>query len=99
MLEIEIHEDAENELKAAATFYEERERDLGLSFLRRLRQTFDDIITQPNAGTIVVNDIRRRLLRQFPYSVVYRVESQRIFVLAVAHWSRKPGYWKKRAKE
>jgi hypothetical protein len=39
MLEIEIHEDAENELKAAATFYEERERDLGLSSLRRLRQT------------------------------------------------------------
>jgi plasmid stabilization system protein ParE len=99
MLEIEIHEDAENELKAAATFYEERERDLGLSFLRRLRQTFDDIITQPYAGTIVVNDIRRRLLRQFPYSVVYRIESQRIVVLAVAHWSREPGYWKQRAKE
>ena len=47
MLEIDIHEDAENELKAAAIFYEERERDLGLSFLRHLRLTLDDIITQP----------------------------------------------------
>ena len=99
MLEIEIHEDAENEFKAAATFYEEREPGLGLSFLQRLRQAFDAIVDQPHAGTIVVNDIRRRLLRQFPYSVVYRVEDQRIFVLAVAHWSRRPGYWKKREKQ
>lgn len=98
MLEIEIHEDAENELKAAAAFYEEQERGLGLSFLKRLRQTLDFIVDQPQAGTIVLNDIRRRLLRQFPYSIVYRVESERVFVLAVAHWSRKPGYWKKRGK-
>jgi plasmid stabilization system protein ParE len=99
MLEVEIHEDAENELKAAATFYEERERGLGLSFLQRFSQTLDEIVTQPLAGTIVINDIRRRLLRQFPYSLVYRIESQRIFILAVSHWSRKPGYWKKRGKQ
>ena len=97
MLEIGIHEDAEEELKAAAIFYESRERGLGEDFLQRVSQVFDAVIDHPFAGQIVTGEIRRRLVRQFPYSIVYRVENGRIFVLAVAHWSRRPGYWKRRS--
>jgi len=96
MPEIEIHEDADEELKATALFYESRESGLGEDFLQRINQAFDAIVDQPFAGQPIILDIRRRLVRQFPYSVVYRVDADRIFVLAVAHWSRRPGYWKKR---
>src|SRR5215467_4107538 len=96
MLEIEVHEHADEELKAAAIFYETREAGLGDSFLHRVTETFESIIAHPSAGTIVTGEIRRRLLRQFPYSIVYRIQTERIVIIAVAHWSRKPGYWKER---
>jgi plasmid stabilization system protein ParE len=95
MLEIEVHEHADEELKAAAIFYETREAGLGDNFLSRVTEAFESIIAQPSAGTIITGEIRRRLLRQFPYSV-YRIETDRIVIIAVAHWSRRPGYWKER---
>jgi toxin ParE1/3/4 len=39
---------------------------------------------------------RKFLLRQFPYTLVYRVQGEVITVIAVAHQSRQPGYWAKR---
>ncbi|MBA3346286.1 MAG: type II toxin-antitoxin system RelE/ParE family toxin [Gemmatimonadales bacterium] len=36
-------------------------------------------------------------LRRFPYSLLYRIETDRIYVLAVMHHRRRPGYWTDRA--
>jgi hypothetical protein len=41
-------------------------------------------------------DIRRGLLRRFPYSVVYEVLPDEVIILAVAHTSRRPRFWIKR---
>jgi hypothetical protein len=38
----------------------------------------------------------RYVMKRFPFVVVYRVTTDRIEIIAVAHGSRKPGYWKKR---
>ena len=97
MLEIAVHEDADEELKAAASFYESREMGLGQLFLQRIADGFALIQDQPFAGSPLSADIRRLLVRQFPYSLVYRVEKDSIFILAVAHWHRRPGYWRTRA--
>ena len=98
MLEITLHEDADEEFKAAIRFYESREPGLGQSFLERISEGFELILANPLASRILFNDFHRHLIRQFPYSIVYRVEGDRVFVLAVAHWSRKPGYWKQRTE-
>ena len=39
---------------------------------------------------------RRINLKVFPFYLAYVTEGELIWVLAVAHVSRKPGYWKKR---
>jgi plasmid stabilization system protein ParE len=96
MPEIDLHEGADEELKAAITFYESRQTGLGDAFLKRVSECFELIIAQPLAGQILSKSFRRLLVRQFPYSIVYRVESDRIFVLAVANWSRRPDYWRAR---
>jgi len=97
MLEIVVHEDADEEFKAAAIFYESRQTGLGEVFLDRVAEGFDSILAQPLAGPLLFDDFRRRFTRQFPYSIVYRLESDRVFVIAVAHWSRRPEYWKARS--
>ena len=96
MPEVTLHEGADEEFKAAAVFYESRRPGLGELFVQRVVEGFDAILTHPLSGQIVFDEFRRHLIRQFPYSVVYRIEDEHTFVLAVAHWSRRPGYWKTR---
>ncbi len=38
-------------------------------------------------------DIRRLVLRRFPYKLLYTVQADHVFVVAVAHQHRNPGYW------
>ena len=97
MLEMKLHEEADEELKAAAVFYELRLTGLGENFLARVSESLDLISTNPLAGHLWFDDYRRILTRQFPYSLVYRVEGDRVYVIAVAHWSRRPDYWKERS--
>lgn len=37
--------------------------------------------------------VRRCLVRRFPYGVLYARESDRLYILAIMHTKRKPGYW------
>jgi plasmid stabilization system protein ParE len=54
------------------------------------------LLRLPELGTPGVRNTRSMPLRRYPYSVHYRVEPGLIRILAVAHHSRRPGYWKKR---
>lgn len=50
----------------------------------------------PKASPVVSGTVRRCLLTRFPYRLVYRVEGEKIVIYAVAHQSRRPGYWRTR---
>jgi len=39
---------------------------------------------------------RRRLLRRFPYGILYKEEESQIVIVAVMHLRRRPGYWRNR---
>jgi toxin ParE1/3/4 len=95
MHEIVVHETAEDELIAAALFYESRELDLGKEFLDELSQSFSRIAEQPLSYSIYFDEYRRYLMRRFPYGV-YRIQGQQALVFAVAHVRRRPGYWRDR---
>ena len=77
-----FHEEAGVEVNEAATYYEERMPGLGVLFLGEAVQT---ILAHPEASQLVGSEVRRYLVRRFPYSLLYVVESDRIRVLAVAH--------------
>jgi len=44
------------------------------------------------------DDHRFAILRRYPYSLVYQLYSQQVFVVAVAHSSRSAGYWRGRKR-
>jgi plasmid stabilization system protein ParE len=96
MHEIVVHESAEEELNAAAVFYESRETDLGKEFLEELSLCFRRIREHPFSYSLHFDEYRRYLMGRFPYGVVYRVEGQQVLVFAVAHLRRRPGYWRDR---
>jgi len=96
MYEIVVHESADDELTAAAVFYELRETDLGTEFLEELSQGFQRIRENPRFYGIHFDEYRSYLMDRFPYSVFYRIDGQQILVFAVAHMRRRPGYWRAR---
>lgn len=96
MLEIIVHQEADEEIKAAAIYYESLQPGLGEAFLQELTEGFAQVQKNPLAWEIFDDPIRRYLLRRFPYGIVYRLAPDQILILAVMHLRRKPGYWQER---
>jgi plasmid stabilization system protein ParE len=67
-----------------------------VAFEQELRSALRQVREFPESGSPQTAGTRRLVLREFPYSIVYRVEPDVVTVFAVAHTSRRPGYWRGR---
>jgi plasmid stabilization system protein ParE len=65
-------------------------------FVTELERALLHIAEAPERWPVVESGRRRFVLRRFPFSIVYRVQSGQVEVLAVAHGRRRPGYWRDR---
>lgn len=95
-LVLEYLEEAVIEAAAAARWYAERSETAAAGFTAELDAAEAAITRLPHAWPSYEHGTRRYLLRRYPFGVVYRVEPDRILVVAVAHGSRRPGYWANR---
>jgi hypothetical protein len=91
-----FHPEAEAEFLDAIEYYEGCKLGLGYEFAIEVHSTIENILSYPNAWTILEDDIRRCQVRRFPYGIVYSQDGDVIFVLAVMHLHRDPDYWKNR---
>jgi len=78
----EFHRLAERELNEAAQYYDGEEP-----------RCLQSIEAQPEAGVILRGSVRRRLLRRFPYALLYKIQPSGIRILAVMNLKRRPTYW------
>ena len=92
-----IRPEAEAELAEAYAWYGQQRPSLGDEFLLRLDACLSTIQSNPVLHPIVHRDIRRALLRRFPYGVFYVLGEDRITVLAILHLSRDPTRWMDRS--
>jgi plasmid stabilization system protein ParE len=88
---------AEAEIVEAVDWYEERSPGLSLDFTDELATVIRRIRENAQQFPIVHKDLRRALLRRFPYGVFFREKSGEIHVLACLHASRNPRRWRSRA--
>jgi plasmid stabilization system protein ParE len=93
---VEFHPAAQDEFISAAQFYERQTEGLGLDFIRTVQHTYERLIEAPASGPRFGRQLRRVLVPKFPYGLLYRVETERIYVIAVMHLHRRPGYWRSR---
>ena len=94
---VEILPEAVAEARAAQEWYRARSSGAAAAFMAELDIGIECIRTAPDLYPSYRHGTRRYLMRRFPYLIVYRTTSESIFVVAVAHSRRKPGYWKARA--
>jgi plasmid stabilization system protein ParE len=66
---------------------------LGQRFAAAVDATVARAVQFPNAGSPAPLGTRRMLVKDFPFSVYYRLDSAGIVVFAIAHHARRPGYW------
>ena len=97
MIPLRFGPKARIEFREATEWIENARAGHGRIFRRRVRECCEHIQQFPALGKPVAGtEVRLRLLEQFPYQVVYVVETNIIRILAIAHCSREPGYWAER---
>ena len=99
-----FHEAARREFDEALEYYEVRRAGLGVHFVDRVAEALLILDRFPRAGTPLRRGGRRReiralLLPDFPIRLIYVALEKGVFILAVAHTSRRSGYWHKRLKD
>ncbi|WP_395741968.1 type II toxin-antitoxin system RelE/ParE family toxin [Prosthecobacter sp.] len=83
-----------------AALYSQTRFDLGEAFVQAMEAARDTISHDPTQFQSAGDGVRIFCLKRFPYHLYYhyQVEQEKITIYAVAHHSRRPGYWRKRLK-
>lgn len=84
------------DIQAAAVWYEDQRAGLGMRFLEELDVVFQRIEDNPRQFPRIDSNVRRALLRHFPYGVYFVEGTTDLAVLAVLHLHREPDMWKSR---
>lgn len=90
--------EAQGDAIEAAIWYDDRQPLLGTDFLAVVQQAFQSIQSSSRSLSKLEtyngpHDVRRLLLKRFPYAVIVLVRPTETIVVAVAHTHRRPLYW------
>jgi len=95
---VTLHPDAEQEYLSSLSWYSGRSPTAAANFEEEFSSAIARIAEAPDRWPSYLNNCRRYILHQFPFSIVYQVLPSGILVFAVAHAHRRPGYWEKRLR-
>lgn len=91
-----MHPEAREELLAAIDYYSDAEPGLGMAFYTEVESAMALIESYPNLWPEIGGGVRRCLVHRFPFAILYSKESDCIFIYAIMHAKREPGYWRNR---
>ena len=95
-MKVKFHPAAEKELIETSAFYDNEVPGLGERFVAEVERAITLVVERPNIGEKIDKGRRRMVLARFPYSLIYSTESNDLWILAIAHQRRHPGYWRGR---
>jgi toxin ParE1/3/4 len=90
--------DAEAEFLKEIAYYSDAREGLGIKFREAVMAAVAKAVANPGSGMPSASGTRSRLLKGFPFSVVYRASDKEFLIVSVAHHRRRPGYWLRRIK-
>jgi hypothetical protein len=91
-----FHPDAGEEYARAAEYYAGIVPELGSRFYGEIERLIREVCRQPDRFFRFSPPAQRALARKFPYSVVYLDQPDRVWIVAIMHAKRRPGYWRER---
>ena len=94
---VQYHPAVEAELREIQRYYEERAPGLGTDFLDEFERQVLAIAATPEKWMVATGDIRRCLMRRFPYVIFFRqIGADKIRITVVKHQRRHPDYGRER---
>ena len=94
---VSTHPLAADELVDSAEYYARQgSAGLGDQFIAEFEQVVALLGSNPDLGPVWRRPFRRLPLSRFPFSVVYIASGEFLRIVAIAHHSRQPGYWRSR---
>jgi toxin ParE1/3/4 len=97
-MRLEVHSEAREEFLQAVSFYETQVPGLGFRFIAQIERCQNALLETSQIGHPHGSRLRKFTVGdKFPYSIVYAVLGEVLFILAYAHGSRRPGYWRTRS--
>jgi toxin ParE1/3/4 len=93
---VAFHPAAQGEVEEAAAHYEAQRDGLGQVFRSEFEAALGRIVQNPQMYGVELGEFRACSLRRFPYTIFYIDLEDRLWLGAVAHQSRRPGYWARR---
>lgn len=97
-MRVSFHPAALAEAERVQGWYEQRSLLAAAGFLQALTRAVRRIRDAPERHSRAAHGTRRILLEQFPFTVFYSVRPDEVFIVAVAHQKRRPGYWSDRTR-
>lgn len=98
MTEIRFLSGAQGEYQAAFDWYEQRSLQAANRFEEAVAETLELIRSNPALFPKYEPGHQFAGLKRFPYKIIYQQIGQVVYVIAMAHYSRSPEYWKDRAE-
>jgi toxin ParE1/3/4 len=87
---------ARKDIAEAQDWYRREGPALTASFREEMERQLARILRRPTQFPFARADVRRAKLRRFPYSLLFRVMPEAIYVIACFHSSRAPNVWLRR---
>jgi toxin ParE1/3/4 len=96
-MRVEYHPAVEEELGEIQRYYEDRSSGLGRQFIDEFERQVLALAATPERWMVVSEDIRRCLMRRFPYIIYFRrAGADSIRITVVKHQRRHPSYGRDR---
>ncbi len=95
---LQFHPLAQEEVKEAYLYYQDKQLGLGDRLLDSLDHLFDLILGNPQLFAKDFQEIRKGPLEKFPFTIYYEISGNEIFVYSVFHQRRNPDAWKRRTQ-
>lgn len=96
---LRIHPEATEEITEAIAWYGARSDTAAAGFIEAVESAISEVLADPNRFASYMDGARGIRVKRYPFIIVYRALGATVQVIAVAHTSRRPGYWQHRRFE
>ncbi|MBF0275127.1 MAG: type II toxin-antitoxin system RelE/ParE family toxin [Nitrospinae bacterium] len=87
---------AKAEFYEACEWYESKRLGLSLDFIFEIDYCLSLVSQNPHQYPFIHKDVRKVVVKRFPYCLYFRAENNRVVILAIFHIKRDPEIWRKR---
>ncbi len=89
-MKLVVREEAEQDIRAAMTWYAAQRPGLELEFLSGLNDALSFLLRWPENAQRITRSVRSFPMERFPYSIIHGTEQDVLVIIRVFHQRRNP---------